>query len=105
VLWPADPSGRPKRSTRFDAAWFNGGIFCAQGHPDVEKAPMNEDRFNMEVRKFLKEVGVTSQREIERVVRDRQVKGGVLKLRMTLTAENITFEHVVERSIAVDDDH
>ena len=24
---------------------------------------MDEDRFNMEVRKFLKEVGVTSQRE------------------------------------------
>ena len=30
---------------------------------------MNEDRFNIEVRKFLKEVGVTSQREIERAVR------------------------------------
>src|SRR4051812_29719484 len=26
---------------------------------------MNEDRFNMELRKFLKEVGVTSQREVE----------------------------------------
>jgi 16S rRNA U516 pseudouridylate synthase RsuA-like enzyme len=70
----------------------------------VEKAPMNEDRFNMEVRKFLKEVGVTSQREIERVIRDGQVKGGVLKLRMTLTAENMAFEHVIERSITVDDD-
>jgi len=65
---------------------------------------MNEDRFNMEVRKFLKEVGVTSQREIERVVRDGQVRGGVLKLRMTLTAENIALEHVIERSINVDDD-
>jgi len=31
---------------------------------------MDEDRFNMAVRKFLKEVGVTSQREIERIVRD-----------------------------------
>jgi 16S rRNA U516 pseudouridylate synthase RsuA-like enzyme len=70
----------------------------------MEKAPMNEDRFNMEVRKFLKEVGVTSQREIERVVRDGQVQGGVLKLRMTLTAESIAFEHVIERSINVDDD-
>ena len=30
---------------------------------------MDEDRFNMAVRKFLKEVGVTSQR-IERIVRD-----------------------------------
>ena len=60
---------------------------------------MDEDRFNMEVRKFLKEVGVTSQREIERVVRDGQVAGGALKLRMTLTAENVPLEHVIERTI------
>ena len=36
---------------------------------------MDEDRFNMDVRKFLKEVGVTSQREIERIVRAGQVQG------------------------------
>jgi 16S rRNA U516 pseudouridylate synthase RsuA-like enzyme len=41
---------------------------------------MDEDRFNIDIRKFLKEVGVTSQREIERVVREGQVKGGILKL-------------------------
>lgn len=29
---------------------------------------MNEDKFNMEIRKFLKQVGVTSQREIEHAV-------------------------------------
>ncbi len=49
---------------------------------------MDEDRFNIEIRKFLKEVGVTSEREIERIVREGQVKGGTLKLRMTLTVEN-----------------
>ena len=31
---------------------------------------MNEDVFNMSVRKFLKKVGVTSQREIESAIRD-----------------------------------
>jgi hypothetical protein len=30
---------------------------------------MDDDKFNMEVRKFLKKVGVTSQREIEQTVR------------------------------------
>ena len=30
---------------------------------------MNEDKFNMSLRKFLKQVGVTSQREIERIAR------------------------------------
>lgn len=60
---------------------------------------MDENRFNMAVRKFLKEVGVTSQREIERVVRDGKVEGLELKLRMTLTAENAPLKHVVEQTI------
>ena len=64
---------------------------------------MDEDRFNMEVRKFLKEVGVTSQREIERVVREGQVQGSTLKLCMTLTAENTPLQHAVERTITVED--
>lgn len=64
---------------------------------------MDEDRFNMEMRKFLKEVGVTSQREIERLVREGAVKGGELRLRMTLTAENADLEHVVERTLPVPD--
>ena len=37
---------------------------------------MDEDRFNIELRKFLKEVGVTSQREIERLAREGQMQGG-----------------------------
>jgi hypothetical protein len=64
---------------------------------------MNDDRFNMEVRKFLKEVGVTSQRELEQIVREGLVQGGKLKLRMTLTAENTPLEHVIERTIDLDD--
>lgn len=60
---------------------------------------MDEDRFNMEIRKFLKEVGVTSQREIERVVRDGKVEGQKLKLKMTLSAENAPLTHVVEETI------
>ena len=64
---------------------------------------MDEDRFNMDVRKFLKEVGVTSQREIERVVREGQVQGSTLKLRITLTAENTPLQHAVERTITVED--
>jgi hypothetical protein len=60
---------------------------------------MDEDRFNIALRKFLKEVGVTSQREIERVVREGKVDGTELKLRMTLTAENAPLNHVVEETI------
>jgi hypothetical protein len=61
---------------------------------------MDEDAFNMAVRKFLKEVGVTSQREIERVVRAGQVKGSTLRLKMTLTSDDApALAHVVEKTI------
>jgi ribosomal protein L1 len=47
---------------------------------------MNEDVFNMSLRKFLKKVGVTSQREIEKAVRDA-IDKGQLKGDETLQAE------------------
>jgi metal-sulfur cluster biosynthetic enzyme len=62
---------------------------------------MDEDAFNMAIRKFLKEVGVTSQREIERIVREHKTRGDRLKLRMTLTAEGTPLNHVVESEIDV----
>jgi len=62
---------------------------------------MDEDRFNMAIRKFLKEVGVTSQREIERVVRDGEAKG-TLRLKMTLTSDDApSLRHVVETTINI----
>ena len=36
---------------------------------------MADDKFNMSLRKFLKHVGVTSQQEIERIVRDKSLRG------------------------------
>ena len=56
---------------------------------------MNEDKFNMSLRKFLKQVGVTSQREIERLVREKPVSGK-LKVRIVLTAAGTDLNHVVE---------
>lgn len=65
---------------------------------------MDEDRFNMELRKFLKQVGVTSQREIERVAREgATAAGGTLRLRMVLTSPDAPgLNHVVEAAIPVD---
>jgi hypothetical protein len=61
---------------------------------------MDDDSFNMAIRKFLKEVGVTSQREIERVVREKKVDGTKLRLKMTLTSDNApTLRHVIEHTI------
>ncbi|AZO25021.1 MULTISPECIES: DUF6494 family protein [unclassified Mesorhizobium] len=61
---------------------------------------MSEDAFNMSIRKFLKEVGVTSQRKIEETVRERQISGEKkLNVRMTLTAEGTGLNHVVDGEI------
>jgi ribosomal protein L1 len=47
---------------------------------------MNEETFNMETRKFLKKVGVTSQREIEKAVRTA-IEQGTLKGDETIRAK------------------
>ncbi|MEW5961938.1 MAG: DUF6494 family protein [Pseudomonadota bacterium] len=60
---------------------------------------MDDDKFNMSLRKFLKQVGVTSQREIERLVREAKPAGGKLKVRMVLTAEGTDLNHVVEEEL------
>jgi hypothetical protein len=67
---------------------------------------VDEDRFNMEIRKFLKIVGVTSQREIETAVR-QAVKGGkvkgdaTLKAKMVLTIPAIGLSHEIDGDIAL----
>jgi hypothetical protein len=68
---------------------------------------MNEDIFNMSLRKFLKQVGVTSQRAIEIAVRDAVAKGrvkgkGPLKARMTLTIDSIGLQHQVEEELELE---
>jgi hypothetical protein len=73
---------------------------------ELENA-MNEDVFNNSIRKFLKTVGVTSQREIEKAVR-AGIESGRLKGKETLSAKvvltigevDLTFE--VKGSIELD---
>jgi len=67
---------------------------------------LDEDRLNIEIRKFLKQVGVTSQREIEKAVRDAAASGdlsgaGSLDAKMTLSIPALGLEHVVEHAFNV----
>jgi len=53
---------------------------------------MDEEVLNLSVRKFLKQVGVTSQREIEKVIRDAVANGdidqnSICKVSMQLTVD------------------
>lgn len=62
---------------------------------------MDDDKFNMSLRKFLKHVGVTSQREIERIVREGNFKQGKLTVKMVLTAAGTDLNHVIEQDIDI----
>jgi hypothetical protein len=66
---------------------------------------MNEDAFNMSIRKFLKNVGVTSQREIEGAVRSAlasgKLKGGRVKARVVLSLEGLDAQKTIEGDIEV----
>ena len=64
----------------------------------------NEDQFNTSLRKFLKQVGVTSQREIEKAVRDAIAAGRIkghekLNAKMVLTIDSIGLVHEINDPI------
>jgi hypothetical protein len=68
---------------------------------------MNQDTFNMSIRKFLKHVGVHSQREIEAAV-ERAIKSGKLKgneklpAKMTLTVGGLDLNVDFDDTIALE---
>ncbi len=53
---------------------------------------MDEDALNMSVRKFLKVVGVTSQREIEKAVRDAGNAGRLAGVERIPAKARVTLE-------------
>ena len=65
---------------------------------------MNEDVFNSSLRRFLKKVGITSQREIEKTVRDA-IEAGRLKgneklpAKMVLTVGGVNLAHEIAGEI------
>ena len=67
---------------------------------------MNEEHFNKELRAYLKKVGITSQREIEKAVWGRQEAGdlpsGPLNARMTLRIDELDLELVIEGTIGLE---
>lgn len=61
---------------------------------------MESERFNMSLRRYLKQVGITSQQEVERIVREHHLEGkGTLKLKMVLTAQGTDLRHEVDGEI------
>jgi uncharacterized protein DUF6494 len=67
---------------------------------------MNDEVFNLDLRKFLKRFGVTAQREIERAVRDAIARGALsgsetLVVRATLTIPDVITELRIDGEIGL----
>ena len=68
---------------------------------------MNEDVLNQQVRKFLKRVGISSQREIERAVHEAVAAGNwsstePVNARMQLTIPELDVDLVITDQIALE---
>ena len=65
---------------------------------------MNEDEVNLSIRKFLKKVGITSQREIEKAIRSGLDSGAIsdqdtVKVSMTLHIDQRDSDLVIDGEI------
>ena len=68
---------------------------------------MNPETFNMSIRKFLKSVGVQSQREIEHAVEKALAEGRLkgteaLPAKMTLTIDGLAISVTIDGRIALE---
>ena len=67
---------------------------------------MDEDNLNIEIRKFLKQVGISSQREIENYIRkkfaDRNIKvDQSIKVSMNLSSEDGELSHSINETLKI----
>lgn len=68
---------------------------------------MNEDTLNMDIRKFLKRVGISSQREIEHAVSKALEQGqltekATFSLKMTLSVPALGIDHQIDDEITLE---
>ena len=68
---------------------------------------MNEDSLNMEIRKFLKKVGITSQRIIENQINTANNNGSIkagdeIELEMTLSIKNFQSNNRIDGKITIE---
>lgn len=72
----------------------------------MDNMAFDEEKFNMDLRKFLKKVGITSQREIEHAVRSHLESGKLsgsehLKAKMTLELPDVALTFKIDGDIAL----
>src|SRR5215470_8258229 len=92
------------RTRRARASAKRVPVFRSRSCAGKTEAIMNEDSFNSSLRGFLKKVGITSQREIERAVRDAVADGKLkgnekLPAKMVLTIGGVSLTHEISGEI------
>jgi hypothetical protein len=79
------------------------GRFDTQLRLSIGRTTMDEEALNTSVRKFLKKLGVTAQREIEIAVRDADTKG-LLKGSDPLPAKAVVTVGGIDLKFEIDGD-
>lgn len=82
---------------------------CSRVRSASEEETVNEDTFKLELRKFLKKAGITSQMEIEKAVNAALQAGSLsgseqLVATMTLEIPALNLKHTIDGTIALDKD-
>ena len=67
---------------------------------------MDENNLNIEIRKFLKQVGISSQREIENYIRKKFADGNIkknqsIKVSMNLSSEDGELSHSINETLKI----
>ena len=67
---------------------------------------MNEDHLNLEIRKFLKKVGITSQRVLENHIKETIKNGSLnlgdsLEVEMKMSSKNSNIYHVITDTLKI----
>ena len=67
---------------------------------------MDHDNLNIEIRKFLKKVGISSQRVIETLIIEKLKNGDInigdnIELEMKLSVSNFKEDHIVTEKIKI----
>tara|TARA_B100001250_G_scaffold382447_1_gene375592 strand:+ start:368 stop:574 length:207 start_codon:yes stop_codon:yes gene_type:complete len=68
---------------------------------------MNEDHLNLEIRKYLKKVGITSQRELESHIKKSITEGSLkigdsLDIEMKLVVNDINLQHIISDKLTIE---
>ena len=68
---------------------------------------MNEEKLNLDIRKFLKKVGISSQKIIENYITNSLEEGNLktkdeVEIEMKMIIKNQNFEHIIADKIKIE---